>query len=151
MVGTVFFFFFFEGICSSDIQKCLIFSLAKPISTKRFPFYPYIKCLYKVVKKSTVYLWLLSGLNLVGSWYQVATNNVPLKGSTHRGVGVEGEWVMLAPTSHHATSQKQLGQFSTNLVGRVTAPEVFCMCQIRAATAHAYNTLFLCLGKHRGS
>ena len=55
--------------------------------------------------------------------------------------GVEGSGAGAIHHPFHVISRKHFAQLSTSLVGRVTAPEVFCKCRIRTTTAHAHNTL----------
>ena len=75
---------------------------------------------------------------------------IPHLGGRTIGEGLGGGRGWCLHHHHHAAYRELLSQLSTNLVGKVTAPEVFCTCRTRSATAHAHNTLFLYLGKTVG-
>ena len=127
---------------------------AKPISTKCFPFYSYVNCLKKVVRNQLfTYSSCWVEICWVDSCYQVDENNIPFGGRSIAemrggGGGEDGAWTKI--TTMLYLSRKQLSQLSINLVGRVTAHEVFCTFLAWAATAHSHNTLSLYLGKILG-
>ena len=61
---------------------------AKSISTKRFPFYPYISYLYEAVKnKLFTFVRYRTKIWRVGSWHQVDKNNTPFRGVRPIGGG----------------------------------------------------------------
>ena len=60
---TAFFRCIIIKLCPKNVKKI---TRVKPISTKRFSFYPCISYLYKAVKKKTFYLWKISDWNLLG-------------------------------------------------------------------------------------